>query len=225
MNELGRVDFDPTTMTVEQEFERQMGIPFNPDKFEIKRDEGSNSIDGEVVEQLIFYEKVPKNNQELKENIQEESITNPSDVPGANEALQNYKNSGYDVKSSDSELKDGNYLVWEKTEMRNGEKLEIEVQYDKNAFGQFYNPNIDEYDADYNPVNDPLFNNKVRTSLTKDLNDEELLVELMRRYNSMGSIINKDPYIGMEDINIYSDQFSLSNEQMGAFENNKRFVK
>lgn len=40
-----------------------------------------------------------------------------------------------EVKSSNSKSKDGNYLVWNKTNMDKGEKLKINVKYNKNAFG------------------------------------------------------------------------------------------
>lgn len=39
------------------------------------------------------------------------------------------------VKSSDSQLKEGSYLVWTKSNMAKGEKLKVNVKYDKNAFG------------------------------------------------------------------------------------------
>jgi hypothetical protein len=40
-----------------------------------------------------------------------------------------------EVKSSNSKSKDGNYLVWNKANMDKGEKLKINVKYNKNAFG------------------------------------------------------------------------------------------
>lgn len=39
------------------------------------------------------------------------------------------------VKSSDSQLKEDNYLVWTKSNLAKGEKLNVNVKYDKNAFG------------------------------------------------------------------------------------------
>lgn len=49
------------------------------------------------------------------------------------------------VKSSDSKSTTDNYLVWTKQNMSKGEKLTIEVKYDKDAFGY-----IDEYKQEKN---------------------------------------------------------------------------
>ena len=53
-----------------------------------------------------------------------------------------------EVKSSNSESKEDNYLVWTKTNMSKGEKIKIKVKYDKDAFGY-----LSEYKQSKNVTN------------------------------------------------------------------------
>lgn len=44
------------------------------------------------------------------------------------------------VKTSNADAKEDNYLVWSKTNMAKGEKIKMNIKYDKSAFG-----NLNEY--------------------------------------------------------------------------------
>lgn len=52
------------------------------------------------------------------------------------------------VKSSNSNIKEDNYLVWHKTNMAKGEKIKVDVKYDKSAFGY-----LNEYKQSKNVTN------------------------------------------------------------------------
>ena len=67
--------------------------------------------------------------------------------------------------------------------------------YSKNANGEYFNPNIDEYDPDYDPHNDPLFNNIKKSS---GKSEDELLLDYIDAMNEMGTILGKEPYPGIE---------------------------
>lgn len=59
-----------------------------------------------------------------------------------------------EVKSSNAKSKEDNYLVWTKTNMTKGEKIKINVKYDKDAFGYLskyaQNKNIVNFSTQYN---------------------------------------------------------------------------
>ena len=68
-----RSDFDSMTMNKEDEFRRIMGFDFDPDKYEIRIDEGVNGFDDGPYEELVIFEKVPKNKEEdIKPPVEEE---------------------------------------------------------------------------------------------------------------------------------------------------------
>lgn len=72
--EKARSDFDSTTMDKYKEFERLMGIPFDPEKYEIRIEEGSNGYDDNAYEELIIFEKTKKNNK--YESLTDEELQN-----------------------------------------------------------------------------------------------------------------------------------------------------
>ena len=60
------------TMNKEDEFKRIMGFDFDPDKYEIRIDEGVNEFDDGPYEELVIFEKVPVEvEEEKKEEIEE----------------------------------------------------------------------------------------------------------------------------------------------------------
>ena len=93
-------EFDSNTMVKEDEFKRIMGFDFDPSKYEINVDEGVNSNDGEIVEQLQIFEKVPKkvedNTDEQINNINYDS----SDVSERIVVYQDMETGEYFIRKS-----------------------------------------------------------------------------------------------------------------------------
>ena len=67
-----RSDFDSMTMNKEDEFKRIMGFDFDPDKYDIRIDEGVNGFDDNPYEELVIFEKVPKKKEENNITPEEE---------------------------------------------------------------------------------------------------------------------------------------------------------
>ena len=97
--------------------------------------------------------------------------------------------------------------------------------YGQNADGYYFNPNIDEYDPNYDPVKDSLFNKRVRTALTEGLTDEDLLLMTIKRHNQMGDILGVYPYIGIEKTDLNDDKYNISKDYKSVFEIDKKFVE
>ena len=286
LTEVGRVDFDPATMNPEAEFERQMGFPFDPDKYEIRRDEGANGFDDDVYEQLVFFEKTPKKanefdlvsigKQELLENqtpeqVFEQTMGFPFDpekyfigAPGAEDdgldnpinyveffekvprtqaqtqgqdVVQQAPNPGPEgnakpepakevvVDNSQQTFQPPAVVPQPDTERDEAMQNYRNSGYGQNADGHYFNPNTDEYDQNYDPVQDPLFNKKIRSALTAGLTDEELLIKTMRVHNQMGAILGEYPYIGIDKTNIFDDKYNLSEDDKRAFNIDRKFVE
>ena len=90
--------------------------------------------------------------------------------------------------------------------------------YGVNANGEYFDPNQDEYDANYDPHNDPLFN--------ADLSNESALAgkdfkQLYREYielnYKMAEILGKEPYPGVENANLFDIAFQLDDNERDLF--------
>lgn len=133
------------------------------------------SMDIKVIQEMMAYSKM-KYNDDLKditaikkEKLDENKLNNTTSKKDEIETKQNNKiyNNSTIKKSNDIE-KDIIKLVVEEEKNKEIEEendLDNEVLkeytnsgYSKNAFGWYYNPNIDEYDKEYKPEKDPLFN-------------------------------------------------------------------
>jgi len=74
--------------------------------------------------------------------------------------------------------------------------------YGKNAYGWYFNPNIDEYDESYDPHNDPLFN--------KDLDRDEVLIN----YSNSGYGKNAYGWYFNPNIDEYDETYDPHNDPL-----------
>ena len=92
--------------------------------------------------------------------------------------------------------------------------------YMKNAFGEFYNPNTDEYDESYDPHNDPMFNEEEQSQENTEVetnNHKLLFVKYAQTCNKMGQLLGIDPYPGIENESPFNMTYQLDENEVDLF--------
>ena len=94
--------------------------------------------------------------------------------------------------------------------------------YMKNAFGQYFNPNTDEYDETYDPHQDPMFNEPQQQEATQVAQEEnnnhrQLFSDYANICNEMGNLLGIEPFPGIENEQPFSIQYQLDDNEVEKF--------
>ena len=90
--------------------------------------------------------------------------------------------------------------------------------YGQNANGEYFDPSKDEYDPDYDPHNDPLFNVKIdETQGLGGKDHNQLYSEYAVICNQMAEILGVEPYAGIENANLFEIMFQLDDNDRDKF--------
>ena len=223
-----KTDYILENETPEQAFKRIMGEDYDPNKYDIRVGEGA--MDDGYDNPLSTIEIVEKQ-QSISgidvSTLSEEELGKILDnVPDANAIYMNDPVEGYVINGGPAGYQDiqnaYNALVQGKdaqaadqsvpeidttTAQQEQDPVLIEYSnsgYSKNAFGHYFNPNIDEYDENYDPHNDPLFN--------KDLANEQdpVLVE----YSNSGYSKNAFGHYFNPNTDEYDENYDPHNDPL-----------
>ena len=90
--------------------------------------------------------------------------------------------------------------------------------YGQNAYGEYFDPNQDEYDPNYDPHNDPLFNSKIDpTNGLGGKDHNQLYGEYADICNKMAEILGVEPFAGIENANLFNIAYQLDDNDRDRF--------